>query len=276
MRTSLASATLLLIALTTGCATVPPLQTAPPSPTSVTYGFGTSPILAKGDHMTQPLNAAKSVYYFQNQGGGGAGLGLLLGPIGVASNVKMIESTTMGDVKKLYGKFAVDAEAQFREVATKAGFAVAASARPGDVRLMPYLLVSKTDPGTVHISPVIRLEGGEGKKTWAKFYRYQLAGKYTVDELVALDDARKAAIREQSAAAFTSLLAHMQGETDAEIAKEQRIVAKSQYMTPRFNFDVVGSLAGQRDGLVWVRTSLGVTAVQPGSIEYQVVENKKK
>jgi hypothetical protein len=57
----------------------------------------------------------RNILYFQNYGGGGAGLGLLLGPIGVAANMSMIESNTKQE--QLRDKIAIDPPAVFSAAA---------------------------------------------------------------------------------------------------------------------------------------------------------------
>jgi hypothetical protein len=262
----------LAVASLIGCATTPsPFKSAPPeSAQSLQHGLAKSDIVARTDHTTQHLNAEQTVVYFQNQGGGGAGLGLLLGPFGVAANMKMIEGITNQDVDKLRGKFPVDPELAFKQAAAAAKFPIQDSAKPGDVKVTPYVLVSKTDTSKVHISSTILFEGMDGANKWRTRYQYQLPGKYTVDELAALDAAGVSALQAGSASAFESLLKQMQHDTAAEIAKEKKITFTSPYMSPRFVFEMRGSLVGEQEGRIWVRTILGVTAVDPSEIEYQV------
>lgn len=266
----------LIIAITSvmGCATAPSLQGArPASSRTLKYGLAKSEIAAKADHMNQHLNESKSVTYFQNQGGGGAGLGLLLGPLGVIANVKMIESTTTADVEKIKGKINLNPEVAFQQAAIATNFSVQNSANPGDVKVTPYVLISKTDQSTLHISSVVFLEGVDEQRKWTRRYQYQLPGKYTLDELSKLSTTNAAEVQAASVNAYASLLKQITEETDSTIASEKRIVFKSPYLSPRFELEMNGSLIGESNGRVWVRSVLGVAAIDPASIQYQVAKN---
>jgi len=264
----------LAVAGLAGCVSAPSLQGVRPTPSqNQKYGLAKSGFVATTNHMTQHLNADQSVVYFQNQGGGGVGLGLLLGPIGVAANMKMIEGVTTADVEKLKGKIPLNPEMAFQRAAFVANFPVQASANESDVKIAPYVLVSKTNESTVHISSIVLFEGMDGQTKWLRRYQYQLPGKYTLDELAAFDAMKASAVQTASVNAYTALLKHVAEETDASIVKEQKITFKSPYLSPRFEFEMTGSLIGANEGRVWVRTAFGVIAVDPSDIRYEITKN---
>ena len=69
----------LVLTALVGCGTMPSLQAArPASAQQLHYGLARSEVVAKTDHMTQHLDEGQSLVYFQNQGGGGVALGLLV------------------------------------------------------------------------------------------------------------------------------------------------------------------------------------------------------
>lgn len=255
--------------LITGCATAPALQGARPAASiDHQYGLAKSDLVEKTDHMTKHLNVDSSVVYFQNQGGGGAGLGILLGPFGVAANMRMIDSITTSDVDKLKGKILLNPVQAFQQAAATNGFPVQLSATTNDIKVTPYILVSKTDQLKISISSIVLFEGTTGQSKWVRRYQYQLPENYTLDELSTFDEGKMLEIQAASVNAFSSLLMHIKGESDVAILNEPKITFKSPYLSPRFDFEMMGSLIAESDGRVWVRTTFGVAAIDPSYIQY--------
>lgn len=85
------------------CATLPFRHFAPKNANSG-YHLGPSPLLAYPDYMHRFLNDQHSVLYMQNHGGGGVAVGVLLGPLGVIANIKMIQAQTESDATLLKNK----------------------------------------------------------------------------------------------------------------------------------------------------------------------------
>jgi hypothetical protein len=257
-----------------GCVTPPPLQKALQTPSqNQKYGIAKSEIVSKSDRMTQHLNTEQSILYFQNQGGGGAGLGILLGPLGVAANIKMIEGVTTSDVEKIKGKIELNPEAAFLKASSLENFSIHEKAELNDVKVAPYILISKTNEKTLHMSSVVLFEGVEGSNKWTKRYQYQLPGKYTLDELAKLSSSKAAELQEASVNGYVSILKYIAEEKVSEIEKEQKIIFNSPYMSPRFELSMRGSLIGAKDGRTWVRTVIGVAAIDPSDIKYEIIKN---
>lgn len=255
-----------------GCASTPPQMQAARPASALTQSYGLAKIEAVGvtNHMQQPLDSEQSVIYFQNQGGGGAGLGLLLGPVGVLANIKMIQGVTDSDVAKLKGKLTVDPKAALQEaqLATQSPLRIAAT--PGDVKVSPFLLVSKTSETTVQLSSVLMFEGTEGQAKWNRRYQYQLPGKYTLEQLSTLSPSSLADVQSASVAAYAALLKHIAEEQPAAIAAERPVTLKSAFISPRFELEMQGTLIGEKDQRIWVRTIGSVIAVEPSDIKYQL------
>lgn len=257
----------------TACGTAPVLQSARPAVAQGQhYGLAHSESLAKTDQTTKPLDSHQSIVYNQNQGGGGAGLGLLLGPIGVVANAKMIETKTEEDVARLKGKLDLAPSTALQQAASASGFSLQSVAGPQDIQMTPYILVSKTNETTVHVSAMILVESPGNPAKWSRSYRYQLADKYNLDELAAADAGLNVALQERATLAYVELLRYINEESDANIAKEAAITLLSPYLTPRFEVAQRGSLIRVDTNRVWVRTTLGVAAVAPTDLSYKVVK----
>lgn len=274
MRLMCVAALVIVSAGLVGCGAALPLQGARPAVMpSQKYGLAKSETIEKTNHMTQKINSEQSVFYFQNQGGGGAGLGILLGPLGAAANIKMIENTTIADVGKIKERINLNPEVALQQAANSTNFIVQSSVNNNDIKVTPFVLISKTDETTVHVSAAVFFEGAEGQNKWTRRYQYQLPGKYTVDELSALSEDKMKEMQMASVTAYTMLLKHIAEERDESIALERKITFNSPYMSPRFDIEMVGSLVAEREGRVWVRTVMGVNAIAPEYVKYQFIKN---
>lgn len=272
MRASQAIYISVLAGFLTGCATAPVLQPARPAVAqSQQFALAHSDTVFKTDHITKILDSERSIIYMQNQGGGGVGLGLLLGPIGVAANANMIETKTSADVEKFKGKVNLDPATALGRAAANSQFALQDLISSQDVRMTPYILVSKTDESTLHISALILIESPVGAAKWERRYRYQLPGKYTSDELANIDAAKLASLQIDTVNAYGALLRHITEESDARIAHEAAITFVSPYLTPRFELQQRGSLIRTDGSRVWVRTTSGVTAIAPEDVTYKAL-----
>jgi hypothetical protein len=211
--------------------------------------------------MVKHLNAEQTMLYTQSEGGGGVALGLLLGPLGAAANVKMIDTQTETDAARIKGKLVLDPEAAMRAVAPGRGFAFGTSAGPADVKFSPYVVVSKSNETDLRVSSSILIESPEGAEKWVRRYRYQLPGTYTLDDLEKNGAARSAALQAELVKGYAALLRHLTEETEAGIAKERPITVKSAFLTPRIPLELYASLVREEQDRIWVRTTWGVIAM---------------
>ncbi len=261
-----ALAPLLLVA----CGTAPRLQSLQPQ-TSVpaSYSLALSPQIENTNHVTQHLDTEKGIVYHQNFGGGGAALGLL-GPFGVAANIAMIESNTKKDAEQLRGKVSVRPREIFAEVAKSQGLSMSPGTTEPKRSITPYLYVSKTEGEMLLLASALIIEQGTGAEKWTGRYMYQLPQKYTVSELSQLNDSTSAQLREAVATGFSLLLKNISAETPERLEQEQKILLTSDFITPRFSFEMYGSLISNGDEIVWIRTVSGVYGVRKPHITFTV------
>ncbi|WP_157355022.1 hypothetical protein [Methylotenera sp. 1P/1] len=258
----------LILSALIGCASAPPMQKA----TLINSNQENKLVYAKPDlntqlnHLQKGINEDNTLLYFQNQGGGGLALGLM-GPFGVLANMKMIEANTNKDLAQLRGKLMPNPHVAFQQAADSLQMVIENKPSPQDIRVTPVILISKTDPSTFHISAITFFEGGSDKDKWTHRYQYQLPDQYTLEQLVNLTTAQISDIQTQSAAGFTAILRQVNEETDVNIAKEKKIIFESAYFSPRWTYEMLGSLAGEKDGRIWVRTFGGLTAINPKDVK---------
>jgi len=272
MRSSLKLVLATVMVLVAAACATPQLQTSvPPRSVGDAFSLGSSPLLEQTSHMQQHLDKEKRILYFQNYGGGGAAVGLLLGPFGVAANMSMIEKATAADVDQLRGKVAVDPLQLFTEQAKQARITLRETA-PGRTKLVPYLYVTKTEGERLLVAAALLIEQ-EGPQKWVGKYMFQLPQTYSVSELSSLNENQREELIAATAEGYRALLSHLQAESAESIAKEQRLTFKSDFVFPRFDVEMIGSLIRRENDVVWVRTVGGVYAVRQKHVSVKLVKS---
>lgn len=220
--------------------------------------------------MTKHLDKEQNILYFQNYGGS-LGLGLLLGPLGVAANVGIIESNTKKDVEQLRDKISVRPTDIFSEVAKREGLDLSSVAETAQKpKVTPYLYVSKTDGETLLLSSSLLVEQGEGTGKWIGKYMYQLPVKYSISELSQLSPAATTQLKEAMATGFAQIILNLRAENPEQLAQEKKIIFKSDLLAPNISFDMIGRLISEDNSVVWIRTVGGVFAIQKTNITFTV------
>lgn len=242
--------------------------------------------LDQTNHMSKHLDSNKNVVYFQNFGGGGAAVGLLLGPLGVAANMKAIDSSTNEDVEVLQGKIGSDPIRAFKAAVARSGIAFHEQPNATASRTTPYVYVVKTqdEPESLAMAAALIVESPSDKPArrkgaplepqWRHKYMYQLPGRYTPAAVAAFDDAANAKLETELEAGYTAILTMMARDTAESAAKEQQVKFKSPFLVPRFDFEQIGNLIAEEGDIVWIRNPTGVYGIRRES--YQPVQQQKQ
>lgn len=232
------------------------------------------------------LDEQKHVLYFQNFGGGGAAVGALLGPLGVAANIKAIESNTTKNVDVLRGKVQADPLLAFKSAASRANVVVQEQSNGTTVRATPYVYVVKMqeEPQALAIAAALIIESPSNKPSkrknavaepqWRNKYMYQLAGSYTVTSLAAMDAGAQQNLEMQLESGYASILARLARDTVELAAKEKQVKFKSAFLVPRFDFEQIGSLVAEEGEIIWIRNPTGVYGIQRSS--YQPIQRARR
>lgn len=268
--------TLSLATLLSACASAPPMHQPIKLSLSDSVELYRSPQLDQTNHTLQHLNSKKDIVYFQTYGGGGVGVGLMLGPLGVAANIKMIESSTMKDVAVLKDKISLDPAKIFMNSANKSGFAVRSPASNKLYRLNPYVLVEKTENDVIMLASVVLVDYVGSKNKYQGRYLVQLPVTYSISELASLSAAKSSQLETLVGEGFSTLLSRMKAEATATPELEQNITSTSEFLTPRFKFEIPGKLIEKNDTYTWIRTSTGVFGVRNADINIKMPGQKTK
>lgn len=260
----------------TACVSAPPIQQPIQFSQTDSYELYRSTLLDQTNHTLQHLNPTKDMLYYQTYGGGGVGAGLLLGPLGVAANIKMIESKTMKDVAELNNKIAVNPQEIFMRSANASGVSIKSVGTNKSFKLNPYLLFERTENDVIMAASVILVDHVGSPNKFQSKYLVQLPVTYSISELSNLDDAKKSQLSALAEEGFSTLLARMKAETTANTAAEEAVSFSSEFLTPRFKFEMAGTLIDTDASFTWVRTVGGVYGVRNADITLKKAKAKKK
>lgn len=253
----------LAVVLLAGCAGGPPAL-HPPVPAEV-RAKGVSVVhstaLDETSHIIVHLDEAHEVVYAQSFGNSVA-VGVMLGPLGVLANVAATKAVTENDLAKLKGKIPVSASAVFSLAADETKLQLAEQRTDGGVKLSPYLYLVKLSDGKVLLAAALLVEvpNPGGAATQAR-YMYQLPLRYSVDELAAASPAMLDNIAKQLQTGYVEMIRFYQNDKPATMARERLVKYRSDFLSPRFDFEAPGKVVAQKADRIWIRHSFGVAAV---------------
>jgi hypothetical protein len=257
----------------TACVSAPPIQQPITGFSTDSYDLYRSPLLDQTNHMLQHLNKNKDILYFQNYGGGGVGVGLLLGPLGVAANIKMIESNTLKDVGILKDKIAVNPDQLFLNAATESSL-VRKNGASNILKLNPYLLIQKTENDVLMLASVILIDSVDPKVKTQNKYLVQIPVTYSISEISTLNNEKTKQLEKLVEDSFVTLISRIQSDSKANLSLEEKITLTSEFLTPRFKFEMSGNLVEKNDTYTWIRVIGGVYGVRNSDISLKVAKKK--
>jgi hypothetical protein len=242
------------LALLSGCATasLQPYQAAQQVSASSAFTIGVAPPTT--DHMHRFLDARQSELYMQNQGGGGVGVGLLLGPLGVLANVAAIKKQTEGDATLLHGKLPLDVQRLFMESLASAPTLKLVDGTHSVPSVAPLVYVEKIDDAHVRFASMLYVKSALDGKPWIRQYMYEVSDSYSRDELArGLTSVQLAHLAADLEVGFQWIAAIYASDVGGSFRPDQQGVIHSNFVTPRFQiaFRGYGFDAGpQRIGFV--------------------------
>ncbi|MDB5859617.1 MAG: hypothetical protein JWQ76_3306 [Ramlibacter sp.] len=263
-------ATVLCALLLSACAGgPPPMQPPQPRPVGlVPHVLSRSAQVDQTSHVSGHLDDDRRIVYFQTEGGGGVGLGLLLGPLGVMANVSLIEARTKADIDQMRGKLGIDVKSAFVQAAANAGFALGDSANASQPRITPYLHVRKLEGDTLRVSAAILVEQGEGAQKWTGRYVFELPGLHSLAALSSTDTQRATGMATAVGEGYVRLLRRLVAESPQQLAKERLIDFKVGWQPPAYGFERQGMLVAEEQDVVWIRLPEGIHALRRETVKY--------
>lgn len=253
----------LALALLVGCASGPP-RVHPPVP-SEAKAKGVSAVrsaaLDHTDHMVVHLDDAREVVYVQHFGNSVV-VGALFGVLGVMVNIAATNAVTEADQAKLKGRIQVSPSQALRDAAEEVGFPLDTKQTEGGVNFSPYLHVVKLSDGKVLLASALVVEAPTpGALLPQARYFYQLPLRYTVDDLTVATPAAVAEIGKQLQKGYVELIRFYKSDKSEALVGEKMVKYKSDFLSPRFDFEQAGKIAGEDAERIWIRNVFGIAAV---------------
>jgi hypothetical protein len=257
--------TCLLIAALTGIASIaqargpkamPSPQLAPDEKHVVTAFLASE---ASGTHMLRPLNADNTILYEQNFGGGGAGVGVLLGPLGVAANIAAIKGRTEKESGEIFGKLSLEVLPAARAALEAQGLGLTDSADASRAVIKPALNLTSIDGENIQCSVSLFIDHNPVGRKWTGRYVYQLSPTFARSAIASgLAEAELEQLRQQMVAGFAEVARLYAADARGELKDDKQVKFWSDYLSMRFDYQYVGmEIPGDADRLL-VRMPLAV------------------
>jgi hypothetical protein len=220
------------------------------------------PTEASGTHMIRPLNAENTIVYEQNFGGGGAGVGVLLGPLGVAANIAAIKGRTEKESGEIFGKLSLDVLPVATAALEAQGLALADPADASRALIKPALHLISIDGENVQCSVSIFVDHNPVGRKWTGRYTYQLSPTFARSAIAAgLPETDLEQLRQQIAAGFAEVARLYAADARGELKDDRQVKFWSDYLSMRFDYQYIGmEIPGEADRLL-VRMPFSVVSL---------------
>jgi len=245
----------------------PPLLITPPLASGTEFVIGTYSLNeAMLSHMVRPLNAANSILYDQQFGGGGVGAGLLLGPLGVAANVAAIKKRTETETQALFDKVALDPVALLASLLEEAAIARASETSPTTFTMKPYVRVVSDGKESVWIATGIDVSNSA--VPWTGKYSAQLAGAWPRSELAnGLSPERLQELETLVKAGMREALHLYLDDTAGKLNGTDKVNWAAPIMAPRIKFQLYGVVLPSDETRKVFRSTGGIFSFPAGQAE---------
>jgi hypothetical protein len=198
------------------------------------YTIGTLQDSMASDHMHRFLDKEHRVFYMQNQGGGGAAVGVLLGPLGVLANVAAIKSQTNKDAAQLQDKLSIDVAAIFRDSLNQSAALTQSTQSGVDPELSPVLYVEKLDDDHIRFASMLIVTAHAAGKSILRQYIYELPDSYTKQSLTqGLTNEQLARLGADAKVGFDWIAATYTQDIEGTFKPMTKAVIHSDFVTPR-------------------------------------------
>lgn len=225
-----------------------------------------SKLLDETSTTLQHVNANKDVLYFQTDDGTGADALASFGAIVAAENMVAIDSVTQADAARLMDKVPVDPAKAFTKAATGSPIRVVATGSSAAVKVSPYLYISKAEPEVLLLAAALIVEGSGPSEGLQNKYMYQIFSQYSPADLSALNDAAAAKLNKQIEDGYSQILKRIAADAKGSASLEKKINFKSPFLSPRFDYELTGTIVADDADVTWVRVAGGMFALQKESI----------
>lgn len=229
--------TALILALA-GCVAAPPPQELPAIPANADHALGRHEALDMTSHMQGHLDERREIVYLQSQGGGGAALGLALGPLGVMANAQAIKETTRADLDRLGGQVVADVPAAFMKASAQRGFSLS-DATDSFVEVSPYVLVTRVNDTEIRYAAAMMLSTDEAGIEWSGKFVSELPLRNTLDDAAAgIDFENDPELRAMLVDGFDDVIDLYQRDRAGQLGEGQERKIKSLLLSPRHDFEL--------------------------------------
>jgi len=262
---------MLLLACWTGSVNASRVTAQPPPPggTEIAHAIAAyTPAEASPNHMMRPLNDTNTILYEQSFGGGGVGLGVLLGPLGVAANIAAIKGRTEKEAALLHDKVGIDPQELLKQALAGSELKVANASEPQAATIKPALDVVSMGDHDLRFAITLRVDRHPAGKEWAGSYLWLLRTTSTREAVAAgLSDSDRQALEQEAASAFKELVAIYVQDAKGALPNGAQVRFHSSFLAPRFKLTYNGVTVAGPEGRLTARLPNMVVSLPEDAIQ---------
>jgi len=201
---------------------------------------------ASANHMMRPLNDANTILYEQSFGGGGVGLGVLLGPLGVAANIAAIKARTEKEAALLHDKLGIDPQELLEQALAASELKIVNAGEPQAATIKPVLDVVSMGDHDLRFAVTLKVDRRSSGKEWTGSYLWQLDTTYTREAVAGgLSDADRQALEQETSGALKELVAIYVQDAKEALPNGAPVRFHCTFLAPRFKLTYNGvNIAG--------------------------------
>lgn len=242
---------IIALSLLTGCAGNIRFQDSAPRPQAGLVEYSVKRDIRapeKAFSGAKSIGSNSQIYYFQNFGGGGMGVGLLLGPIGVAANAGMIASKTNEEASFLKDKLAIN-PAELVSKVMSANSNLKQSDNGSGFELFPYVLIVKGENNQLHFTTTLDAVSGP----WKGRYSYHIESTYPLASIKnGLNSSQYEQLSKDIEHGFNEASALFERDIKGQLSPIRDVTFYSEPTSPRIKMPVFAKLVAEENNEVIV------------------------
>lgn len=220
-----------------------------------------SAMLDETNHMTVHIDEKKEIVYNQSFGNSVA-VGALFGPLGVLANIAATNAVTESDKSKINNKITLAPSSAFAEAAKTSGLQLKQDKATEGANFSPYLLLTKLEDEKVLFSSALLVEAPTpGAIIPQVVYRYQLPTVLNIEEIESITPQKLEALDQQLKTGYVELIKFYQTDSKTKFDSEKLFKLRSNFMNPRFDFEMPVQVISDADDRIWIRTMTGIASI---------------
>ncbi|AXK39247.1 hypothetical protein DWG20_07285 [Crenobacter cavernae] len=138
--------------------------------------------------------------------------------------------------------------------------------------MSPYLYITKVEGEKILLAAALIAEHEAADQKWIGRYMYQLPISYKIDYISQSNTDITPEVEKSLTVGFTELIKFYKKDSPEDADKEKTISFKSDFLSPRFDFEMTAKLISESQDRIWVRTFNGIYAISKENVTTSIAK----